>query len=368
MIATPPSITLNCIPGITCSALNLGGGAAGGALLGAGAQAGGALFGAAASAVFGAFSNWLMSGASWLVSHVLNLIVKPGNTPGLLGIRLTGSWFASKEHLMVLMAGLVMMPLLLAATIGAVLHQDLGRLARTWGVALPAAVLCAAGGVALTGLALRVSDALCQLVVSQSGTDVVDAFGRLGIAGAVSGNPEVVGAMVAVLLLLGGVLLWLELLMRAAAIYVAVFFLPLALSAMVWPPTARVAKRMIELLCALILSKFVVVATLALGAGAVGRGNGVNSVVTGGAILLLAAFAPFALLRLIPIVEIAAIGHLEGLSHRPFRAAGRAATAAAAAPGHPVMALAKQAIGRGGADPTPSSGGTAPLPERKADF
>ncbi len=77
-------------------------------------------------------------------------------------------------------------------------------------------------------------------------------------------------------------------------------------------------------LVALILSKFVIVAALTLGLAAMASGTSADDAVAGGAILLIAGFAPFTLLRLAPIVESAAIAHLEGMSRRPFRAASRA--------------------------------------------
>jgi hypothetical protein len=48
-----------------------------------------------------------------------------------------------------------------------------------------------------------------------------------------------------------------------------------------------------------------------------------GAAVSGVAILLMAAFAPMALLKLVPLVEVSAIAHLEGLSRRPFQAAER---------------------------------------------
>jgi len=77
-------------------------------------------------------------------------------------------------------------------------------------------------------------------------------------------------------------------------------------------------------LTALILSKFVIVATLSLAAGAVSSGtagtgdagSGFASVLAGGALLVLATFVPFSILRLIPMVEAGAIGHLDGMRQR----------------------------------------------------
>jgi hypothetical protein len=81
---------------------------------------------------------------------------------------------------------------------------------------------------------------------------------------------------------------------------------------------------LVETLTALILSKFVIVATLSLAAGAVASGTagtgdagaGFASVLAGGALLVLATFVPFSILRLIPMVEAGAIAHLEGARQR----------------------------------------------------
>ena len=51
---------------------------------------------------------------------------------------------------------------------------------------------------------------------------------------------------------------------RDAAIYICVFFLPLTFVAMIWPATSRWARRLVELLVAIILAKFVIVAILSL--------------------------------------------------------------------------------------------------------
>jgi hypothetical protein len=130
---------------------------------------------------------------------------------------------------------------------------------------------------------------------------------------------------VSLLVIVGGLLIWLELALRSAAIELAVFFMPLALAGLVWPATAHWAKRLAEVLGALLLAKPVVVGALCLGANALTSAKaGASSVVTGSAILLLAAFAPVALLKLVPIAEASAIGHLQDVSRQPFRAAERA--------------------------------------------
>jgi hypothetical protein len=143
--------------------------------------------------------------------------------------------------------------------------------------------------------------------------------------------------LIALVIAVAAFVLWLELLIRAAAVYVAVLFLPLALASLVWPAVSHWCRRLVETLAALILSKFVIVATLSLAAGAVSsgtagsgaHGSGFSSVLAGGALLVMATFVPFAILRMIPAVEAGAVGHLDGLRARGTSAVTRPARSAA---------------------------------------
>ena len=116
--------------------------------------------------------------------------------------------------------------------------------------------------------------------------------------------------------------------LRAAAIYISVLFLPLALSAMIWPAGWRWCRRLIEFLIAIIFAKVFIVAIINLAAAGLARGglgDKFEGVLAGGALLLMAAFTPVALLKLIPLAEAAVVtaGHQ--------RAALRQATAGATA-------------------------------------
>ena len=66
--------------------------------------------------------------------------------------------------------------------------------------------------------------------------------------------------------------------MREAAVYVVVLMLPLAFAALVWPARRIWAVRAVELLVALILSKFAIVAVLSLGGAAISASAGHASV------------------------------------------------------------------------------------------
>ena len=105
-------------------------------------------------------------------------------------------------------------------------------------------------------------------------------------------------------------------------------FLPLALSAMIWPAGWRWCRRLIEFLIAIIFAKVFIVAIINLAAAGLARGglgDKFEGVLAGGALLLMAAFTPVALLKLIPLAEAAVVtaGHQ--------RAALRQATAGATA-------------------------------------
>jgi hypothetical protein len=115
----------------------------------------------------------------------------------------------------------------------------------------------------------------------------------------------------------GTLALWLELLVREAAVYVIVMMLPLAFAALVWPARRAWAIRAVELLVALILSKFAIVAVLSLGGAALSHSAGgvsFGGAMAGFALIVMGAFAPWALLRLLPLHELAAgaAGSLRG--------------------------------------------------------
>jgi hypothetical protein len=126
---------------------------------------------------------------------------------------------------------------------------------------------------------------------------------------------------------LGAFSIWLELLLRSAAIYVAVLFLPLGFAAMVWPAGWRWCRRLIEFLIAIIFAKVFIVAIIDMAAAGLGAGGlaSFEGVLAGGALLLMAAFTPIALLRLIPLAEAAVV--TAGQQRAALRQATQGATA-----------------------------------------
>lgn len=353
----PPSLSPICLAPISClgSLSGLGGGLAGG-LTSDVAKA-------AAGAVLYVVNSSLTAAANWLVGHVMTLIGTTASPTFGAG------WFSDEARLMARVVEVVLLPILMAASIGPVLRQDGRRLFRVWGVGLPVATLAGLAAAQLAGLALSATDALCSLFAGSHPDQLATHFRDAMASGTWSNAPLFVQMLLSVLILAGTLLVWLEMMVRSAGVYVATFFMPLVLVGYIWPATAGMARRGVEILASLILSKFVVVASLGLGMAAL-TGAGPDAAVAGSGILLLAGFAPFALMRLAPVVEAAAIAHLEGMSRRPVRAAGRVVATAAAAPSHPLAQMAMSATRGGSADHRPPAAPVAAqyIPERQADY
>ncbi|HZD64477.1 MAG TPA: hypothetical protein VE152_00090 [Acidimicrobiales bacterium] len=262
-----------------------------------------------------AVNGWVAGGAAWLLhraAHAVAVTSRP---------ELGAAWFAGHYRTMVALGAAVVVPLLSVSVIQGIVRQDAGHLMRVALVQLPVALLLGATAVELVRLASAAVDAMSATVATGAGPGVSRFLGGLGALARPSSVvvtapvPLFVTFLALMLLALGAFLLWLELVVRSAAIEVTVLFLPLVLAGMVWPVTARWSRRLGETLAALVLAKLVIVAVLALAAGAVtagGRPGGVARVVEGTAMLLLAVASPMALLRLVPAIEAGAVGHLEG--------------------------------------------------------
>jgi hypothetical protein len=296
---------------------------------------GGSVATAGIDAVLGGLSQWVGSGAEWLLAQIGTVLTSTTT------IDLGALWFKTHYEVMTGLAGVVILPLLLVSALQAVYRQNAGQLLRAFFVQLPLALLLGVISVQIVNLCLSATDAMCAEVAGGSGSDVKALLAGttkgLLIATADPTMATFVLLLVGLLVAAAAFVLWLELLVRAAAVYVAVLFLPLALATLVWPSVSHWCRRLVETLTALILSKFVIVATLSLAAGAISSGttgtgatgSGFASVLAGGALLVLSTFVPFSILRLIPMVEAGAVGHLEGVRQRGTAALTRVPRTAA---------------------------------------
>jgi hypothetical protein len=254
---------------------------------------------------------WAVGGAHFVLSETAKLV---GQTTSP---ELTASWFSSVYLRVAGVAALLALPFLFAAAIQAVMRADGALLGRAVFGYLPLSFLATGVAAPVAMMLLRVTDWLGSSVASAAGNQgshfLVISGTAIGALGVATGSPFVT-FLIALLTAAGGLILWLELLIREATVYVVVMMLPLVFAAMVWPARRVWAIRAVEVLVALILAKFAIVSILALAAAALGHSGGslIVRALAGLVLVLLGAFAPWVLLRLLPLAEVAsaAAGHL----------------------------------------------------------
>jgi hypothetical protein len=249
--------------------------------------------------------TWVYAGARFALKETASVIsttTKP---------QLGSTWFSSFYWRMAGVSALLTLPFLFAAAIQALVRSDLAMLARSVFGYLPLGLIGVGIAAPLTTLLLAGSDELSHIVSGAAGNADGQFLVKVSVgAGALSlvSHSPFIAFFVGLLAAAAAIVLWCELLIRAAAVYVIVLMLPLFFAALVWPARRVWAVRAVELLVALILSKFAIVAVLALGGAAIGHTAipSVTQMLAGATLVLLAAFSPWALLRLLPLHELAA--------------------------------------------------------------
>ena len=318
------------IPGLSCSsaAAALGGSGLGAACQSAaGAVAGpvtslpSQVAGLGADSVLSSMASWVTNGATWLLGQIGSALQSSTQ------IDLGASWFTSHFETMAALAGMVIVPLLLLGIVQAIHRQSTSLLLRSILINVPVALLLTGAAVKLVQLGLALVDAMSADVAHGVGLDtghfLTATTNALSGTAAGPATPAFVLFLGGLAVVFGSFLLWIELLVRAAAVYVAVLFLPLALASLAWPAVSHWCRRLVDTLVGLVLSKFVIITVLSLAVSALaggtngqGSGGGFSAVLGGAALLFLAAAAPWALFRLLPFAEAAAISHLEGVGRR----------------------------------------------------
>ncbi|MGI8411510.1 MAG: hypothetical protein ACR2LV_02360 [Solirubrobacteraceae bacterium] len=269
-----------------------------------------------------AIVTWVLGGAKFAL-HLTAKVLAQTTSP-----RLGSTWFSSAYWRIAAVAAVLTLPFLFAATVQALMHSDLSLLARAVLGYLPLAMLAISVAAPITMLLLAASDQLSAIVSAAAGNSGEDFLGRAwGLAGGLtilSGSPFVM-FLVGLFTAASAIMLWLELAVREAAVYVVVLMLPIAFAALAWPARRVWAVRAVELLVALILSKFAIVAVLALGGAALEHAStfSVTTLVAGAALVAIGAFAPWAMLRLLPLSELASgtAGALRPGTHAMLRPA-----------------------------------------------
>jgi hypothetical protein len=273
------------------------------------------VIGATAELIMRGITSWVTDAAVWVTGKVGALIDATASP------NVQADWFQGQYRSMLTVAGALALPMLLLALTQAILRQDIWILARSAFGYLPIAFILAAAAIVATQLIITITDDLARVVATGTGgassnllQSVGDAYTQALDDRSNDAVPLFGIFLGAIILAIGAFVLWLEMIIRDAAIYIALFFLPLTFVAMIWPATSRWARRLVELLIAVILAKFVIVSIISLATAAItnttfadsGGGAVFERMIAGSALLVLAAWSPFALLRLIPMMEVAA--------------------------------------------------------------
>ena len=317
------------------------------------------------SAVFAAAGQWVASGAVWLLGQVgqaMSATTTVDLDVGMVRRPTSRSWrrYGRRSS----------SPWCCCATIQALYRQSAAMLVRTFLVQLPLALLLTGVAVELVQMALAVTDALSAQVLAERRAWTPPTSwppcraSWSGPGPPTPASPPSWSSSAASWSALAALGLWLELVVRAAAVSVAVLFLPLALAALVWPAVSHWCRRLADTLVALILSKLVIAAVLSLAVGALAGGLGVGATrrrrravsppsSPASPCWSSPPLSPFTLLRLIPAVEAGAISHLESTRHR--------LASAAKAPLQAGMDVAStSAAGRRGASAAGDAAGAGP--------
>jgi hypothetical protein len=273
--------------------------------------------------IFDQITTWVSEGASWLIGQVVSEIEKT-TTP-----KLTTEGFLAEYGQMSEIAAVLAAAMLLLAILEAVAQGSWGVLVRAAFVNLPLAFIATSVAFAVVQLLLVATDGMCHAIAvatqDHSKHFFKSAIGGLAKAGGTAGSAaspgdpatQVVGGaagatavplfvtfLAAIIGAFAAFFVWIELIARDAAVYVVALFMPMALAASIWPRWSGALRRTGELVVVVIASKFVIVSIIALAAGLVAEGDGeVEHLLAASALMLLACFAPFMLLRLVPFAE-----------------------------------------------------------------
>ena len=262
----------------------------------------GTIAGAAATGVMDQVTAWMVQAAQtisgWVVKEA-GVITRP---------ELDAAWylnlFSGLAALGAALAGLVA----LIALGSAAIRKDPDALGEViYGIAR--AGIGTSVVVALTIIALTAADSISNGFARQMPADfyktLASQWGGSGWGGFGAAALAFVVAFVATI---AGLFVWLELLVREAAIYIAVLFFPVALAASIWPALQMWVRRLGMLLLMFVLLRPVVVIVLALAGSVTSEGlafgqggipHSVGTILAGVVIFALAAFTPWALMFLL---------------------------------------------------------------------
>jgi hypothetical protein len=277
------------------------------------------------NSIFEEVTTWTAEGATWLIGKVVAGIEKT-TTPDL-----TSRGFLAEYAKMAQIAVLLGAAMLLLAILEAAAQSSWEVLAKAVLVNVPLAFIGTSAAFTIVQLLLLATDQMSHAVAvathHHSEHFFKSAIAGLGEAGGTAGREvnagspvsestgEAAGAvavplfvtfLAAIIGAFAAFFVWIEMLMRDAAVYVVALFMPISMATFISPRWSGILRRTVELLVVVIGSKFVSVSIIALAAGLVSEeGAPVEHILAASALLLLACFSPFVLMRMVLSTESA---------------------------------------------------------------
>lgn len=274
-------------------------------------------------------AGWILGAVEFFVNGAIDFL-RTSARPDVESAWFAGadSPYASVRNIAAaLLAGFVFLGI-----VQGLIHGDAMAMTRRMAGSLPVAVVGMVVTTSVVAQLLELTDAMSGAVLQSTDEQALHFLSGFGVtvSGLTMGFAAVLLGLIAVF---AALLLWIELIVRASLVYLLVAVSPLGFAAMVWPSARGVLRKTVEILIAVILSKFVICVALAIGvaglsgAGEFGAGTegvasdagtGVGTLLVGAVLLGLAAFSPFIVLKLVPVAEGALAA--QGISRSPARA------------------------------------------------
>jgi hypothetical protein len=269
------------------------------------AGAAGGLVGEAASAAGSEIMNTL---ASWMIGAATQITVfvsremQQTTTP-----QLESAWYLTQFRPMADLGAALSLLVAMIGLASAAIRRSPEALAATL-VGMVRAGLGTALVIPLTVIGLGIADQISSAVLTASPhafwATIAHAWGTKGFGGFGS---SALAMLIALIEVFAGIFVWLELIVRDAAIYVIPLFFAASLAAAIWPVLSAWPGRLARLLLLFVILKPVALIVLSLAGGAAAAGLSFSGGVSGSVgtilaaivIFALAAFAPWALMYLL---------------------------------------------------------------------
>ncbi len=254
-------------------------------------------------------------------------------------VDLNGGFFPALTPIRQTVLGMSMalvLALFLVSIIRSLAAGEPGAIIRSALVDVPSAMFLMVMSVSVAWILIRIVDEASLAVTGDVGAAMGEFTASLVVVEALTGA-GLLGIIFGLLFVVGAILVWLQLLVRAALIYILIVLAPLGFATRAHPGTRQVARRTVEMGIALILSKFGVAVAFGVGATAIESSNGVvegdgvdlTGMMVGVAVMLMAAFMPWLIWKVFPLVEAATAA--AGVERSPVKAAVSAASLGVAA-------------------------------------